>query len=91
MCIRPSFSANYDLFISEGINTTCAVYVRKSLNLRPRIIKYNKDGILAIMVTLNDHALEILNIYARTYREATNFLFNHKPCTNLIMAGDFNS
>lgn len=79
------------MFLPPGDNPRCATYIRKSLNLHPKVINHDGSGILAITVKLNDIDLEILNVYAPRAKKATQFLTTHSPQSNTIMAGDFNS
>lgn len=88
---EPPATPHYDLFLPPGNNTKCATYVRKNLNLSPRITKHSKSVILAIVVNIQNTEIELLNVYTLMGKEATNFLRSHIPHRNTIMSGDFNS
>lgn len=79
------------MFIPRWANPKYATYVRKNLGMKDRFLKSNNSGILSVLVEINGSNIEIIKIYAPSGKEATKFLADHKPDTNTMVSGDFNS
>lgn len=60
---QPPLSRNYDIFLPIYTYEKWVTYIRKDLDLHPRINAKYEDCILAIAVSIDNRSTEFINIY----------------------------